>query len=184
MFNQQLKQQTSLTLSTGLLIASLAVSFTTPVQADHYAFQAKTSSAEAKGHPPLINRGRNEWVYAVTHHNSGRSSLGADDKAVLNQLIASMQFVQPTRGMGRLGYVLAIDAVGHTDNQGSTSANQSLSVRRAKEVQKYLAQQGILADIIRPKGKGELEPVASNSTSLGRAENRRVEVTATLITVR
>lgn len=69
-----------------------------------------------------------------------------------------------------------ITVVGYTDAQGSTSNNQSLSERRATSVRNYLVQQGVATDRISSKGLGEADPIAPNSTSTGRANNRRVEI--------
>lgn len=66
--------------------------------------------------------------------------------------------------------------VGHTDSQGSDSYNQGLSERRAAAARNFLITQGVPADRIRTEGLGEMEPVASNDTDAGRAQNRRVEV--------
>ena len=70
---------------------------------------------------------------------------------------------------------LRIEISGHTDNVGSAKANQKLSEDRAKAVVDYLISRGI--DIIRLeyKGYGYTQPVVSNSTPDGRAQNRRVE---------
>lgn len=67
-------------------------------------------------------------------------------------------------------------ATGHTDWTGSDSYNQRLSERRALAVKQYLASKGVPADRIFTEGKGEKQPVASNKTREGRAQNRRVEV--------
>lgn len=69
-----------------------------------------------------------------------------------------------------------VEIAGHTDNQGGDSYNMALSSDRAKSVMNYLVQRGISADRIVPKGYGKTRPIASNSTSEGRAKNRRVEV--------
>jgi outer membrane protein OmpA-like peptidoglycan-associated protein len=66
--------------------------------------------------------------------------------------------------------------VGHTDAVGTDSYNLSLSERRAAAVTNYLASQGVTRARLRPAGRGESEPVASNDTDAGRAQNRRVEV--------
>ena len=66
--------------------------------------------------------------------------------------------------------------VGHTDSQGSDSYNQGLSERRAAAAKNFLVTQGVPANRIRTEGLGESEPVASNDTDAGRAQNRRVEV--------
>jgi len=69
-----------------------------------------------------------------------------------------------------------IIAVGHTDSVGPDSYNQRLSVRRAEAVKAHLVSQGIEANRIYTEGKGESQPIASNSSSEGRAKNRRVEI--------
>ncbi|KKW67932.1 membrane protein [Lampropedia cohaerens] len=69
-----------------------------------------------------------------------------------------------------------IIAVGHTDSTGPEAYNQGLSERRAAAVKEYLVSKGIDANRIYTEGKGELEPIASNATREGRAQNRRVEI--------
>lgn len=66
--------------------------------------------------------------------------------------------------------------VGHTDAQGSDSYNQRLSERRARSAADFLVARGVSASRVRTRGMGESEPVASNGSESGRAENRRVEV--------
>jgi outer membrane protein OmpA-like peptidoglycan-associated protein len=66
--------------------------------------------------------------------------------------------------------------VGHTDNVGSATYNQGLSERRAASARAFLVSQGVPANRIRTQGMGLREPVASNETEAGRAQNRRVEV--------
>ena len=70
----------------------------------------------------------------------------------------------------------SVVAVGHTDSIGSERYNQRLSERRAAAVKKYLVSKGIPADRIYTEGKGETQPVATNKTAEGRAQNRRVEI--------
>ncbi len=72
------------------------------------------------------------------------------------------------------GAVESVIVVGHTDSVGSDSYNQRLSVRRANTVAKYLQTKGLKH--VRAEGKGEREPVASNDSEQGRAQNRRVEI--------
>jgi outer membrane protein OmpA-like peptidoglycan-associated protein len=66
--------------------------------------------------------------------------------------------------------------VGHTDATGTDSFNQGLSERRAQAAKDYLVTQNIRSERIRTMGRGESEPVGSNETDAGRAQNRRVEV--------
>ena len=66
--------------------------------------------------------------------------------------------------------------VGHTDNAGSDSFNQTLSTQRAAAVSDYLVYSGVNRNRLNIEGEGERQPVSSNSTELGRSENRRVEI--------
>ncbi len=65
-------------------------------------------------------------------------------------------------------------AEGHTDNKGTEEYNRRLSVRRAQAVGDYLVAVGIAPSRITVEGFGECCPLASNNTSDGRAQNRRV----------
>ena len=69
-----------------------------------------------------------------------------------------------------------ITVTGHTDSAGSKQLNQGLSERRAEAVKVYLVSQGLDASRIDTKGAGDSQPVASNQTAAGRAQNRRVEI--------
>lgn len=72
----------------------------------------------------------------------------------------------------------AIVAVeGHTDSSGGDEMNQDLSKRRAQAVVNYLVGKGIDAAKLTSVGYGESKPIASNETSDGRAQNRRIEFT-------
>ncbi|MHA3787577.1 OmpA family protein [Flavobacterium hauense] len=65
---------------------------------------------------------------------------------------------------------------GHTDSDGSNALNQTLSENRAAAVKAYLVENGIAADRLKAVGFGETQPIASNKTAKGKAENRRVVV--------
>lgn len=69
-----------------------------------------------------------------------------------------------------------IEVAGHTDSIGSDRYNMGLSRRRANTVRSYLISKGIRADRLVAKGYGESQPIASNDTDEGRAQNRRVEL--------
>ena len=69
-----------------------------------------------------------------------------------------------------------IIVTGHTDNAGSDSYNYDLSQRRARAVSNQLNQQGVFPGRLNINAAGESQPVASNATENGRAQNRRVEV--------
>ena len=72
-----------------------------------------------------------------------------------------------------------INIYGHTDSKGADSYNLSLSERRAGAVRSYLMGKGISTSRMIAMGVGENEPIASNDTDAGRAENRRVEFAIT-----
>jgi outer membrane protein OmpA-like peptidoglycan-associated protein len=79
------------------------------------------------------------------------------------------------------GIVLAYPSLhvaieGHTDSVGSDEYNQQLSERRAQAVRDYFVQQGINSNAVEAKGYGKTEPIASNDTTEGRQQNRRVEL--------
>ena len=66
--------------------------------------------------------------------------------------------------------------IGHTDNRGSDAVNNPLSVNRADATRDYLVTRGVLLSRIGIDGRGSREPIATNSTEAGRAQNRRVEI--------
>lgn len=68
-----------------------------------------------------------------------------------------------------------IVVVGHTDNIGSDRSNQRLSEGRAKSVRDDLIRRGIDPERIETEGRGESQPITTNDTDEGRAQNRRVE---------
>jgi len=65
---------------------------------------------------------------------------------------------------------------GFTDSQGSSSYNQQLSQKRADAVRSYIISRGYQGDRIQAKGMGETNPIADNTSTEGRANNRRVEI--------
>jgi OOP family OmpA-OmpF porin len=90
-------------------------------------------------------------------------------KGILNQLVAESQGAN----------FASVTVEGYTDSTGPNAYNVSLSQRRAQAVLTYLKERGLHADNYSVKGFGKANPIASNATSVGRAENRRVEVTLT-----
>ena len=102
------------------------------------------------------------------HFEHDKARLTDDARSQLNAAAATLQN-NPHVG---------VKIVGHTDASGSDSYNLELSERRAASVSAYLQSQGIAAERISTSGQGESAPIASNDTKAGRAENRRVELTA------
>ena len=71
---------------------------------------------------------------------------------------------------------LEIELGGHTDNQGSSSANLKLSESRALAIMSYLVESGVDRKRLKHKGYGGTKPIASNASAASRAKNRRVEI--------
>lgn len=101
-------------------------------------------------------------IYFVTDS----AELKSESIAVLN---ATAETLKANPGV-------AVEIAGHTDSTGEADYNQSLSERRANAVREYLVSQGVDRSQLSANGYGESESVADNSTTEGRAENRRVEL--------
>ena len=99
---------------------------------------------------------------------SGSSTISAQDQEALKK------FAQDATTLK--GYIIEVE--GFADSSGNPVMNQALSMERAQNVIAYLMQNCNVPvrHIVAPGAMGEASPVASNETSAGRAENRRVEV--------
>ncbi len=69
-----------------------------------------------------------------------------------------------------------VEVVGHTDADGTAAYNLDLSQRRASAVANVLINSGVGAGRIATFGRGEDQPIATNQTEAGKAQNRRVEI--------
>jgi outer membrane protein OmpA-like peptidoglycan-associated protein len=98
--------------------------------------------------------------------DTGKSDLKPAARANLQSLATSLQNNPQTN----------ILIVGHTDNTGTDSFNMDLSVRRAQAVKSFIVSNNVSASRLSTEGKGEMEPIADNTTEDGRAQNRRVEL--------
>lgn len=96
----------------------------------------------------------------------GRADIKPDMRPVLDRLAQTLNANPATE----------VRIVGHTDSTGSDAVNNPLSVNRASSTRHYLVNRGVAAQRISIDGRGAHEPVASNSSETGRAQNRRVEV--------
>ncbi|WP_136065018.1 OmpA family protein [Modicisalibacter radicis] len=99
------------------------------------------------------------------------SELSGEARQALNDVTAVLRQYPETR----------ITVAGYTDSTGAEDYNQRLSERRAAAVSDYLVQGGVESQRLSRVGHGESQPVASNDTEQGRAQNRRVEITVTPI---
>lgn len=104
-------------------------------------------------------------IYGI-NFNFNSDRLRDESKVVLNKIVKILQ--------EKPDWKMTVE--GHTDNIGGDSFNQILSEKRAKSVVVYLTQAGIDASRLNASGKGLANPIASNDTDFGRAQNRRVEL--------
>ncbi|AOW12503.1 hypothetical protein LPB72_15705 [Hydrogenophaga crassostreae] len=105
-------------------------------------------------------------MQAETLFDFDKSVIKAAGKAALDALVADLAKVN----------LDTLIAVGHTDSTGTEGYNQALAIRRVESVKAYLVSKGVPSDQIRTEGRGETQPVATNKTREGRAQNRRVEI--------
>lgn len=99
--------------------------------------------------------------------DSGKSALKPAGKRELDDLATRVE---------TLHGIESVEVTGYTDSLGSAAFNQKLSEQRAEAVKSYLVDKGVAADLITTRGMGAADPVASNATAAGRAQNRRVEL--------
>jgi outer membrane protein OmpA-like peptidoglycan-associated protein len=189
-----------------LLGIVLMFGFLSPVQADHYrslvtpdagdrqndVYQAPYGTYRGMGRytsaccstvafahraePPLITHFISMSLDADTHFDFDKATLKPAGIVALNGLLNKLAALDPGYGMGRYGYVLGIDVVGHTDWIGSNSYNDRLGARRADTVRRYFMSRGVYSNFINAQSMGELLPIADNRSDDGRALNRRVEI--------
>ncbi len=95
----------------------------------------------------------------------GSAEIASDSDAILEQAAAAISAAPG----------IEVEIVGHTDSTGDPAANQTLSQERAVAVRDRLVELGVSADRLEARGAGADEPIASNDTEEGRAENRRIE---------
>ena len=98
--------------------------------------------------------------------DTSRSEIRAQDQEDLNQMAEILQAYPNAR----------IRVVGYADARGSDPANQQLGLARAGAVKAALSAKGVAADRVETASGGEQDPVDTNATAQGQAENRRTEV--------
>jgi len=108
----------------------------------------------------LLARGRIRF-------ESGRAAIDQDSAGLLDRLIETAMRC-PTAD---------VELAGHTDADGEDAFNQALSEKRAQAVMDYLVRAGLPANRFTAIGYGSSQPVASNDTDEGKAQNRRIDFT-------
>jgi outer membrane protein OmpA-like peptidoglycan-associated protein len=123
------------------------------------------------GNIDVINTG-NELIVRMPE-----AILFATDSATLNSQLRSDLLVLSNSLNKYPASVVTV--TGHTDNTGTAAYNQDLSERRALAVASVLRSGGVAGSRLRTVGAGESQPIATNQTAAGRAQNRRVDITIT-----
>jgi outer membrane protein OmpA-like peptidoglycan-associated protein len=114
---------------------------------------------------PAVMKTLNDYAKTILF-DTGKASIKTQSEAVLQNITAILKEYPKAN--------FSID--GYTDSTGNANSNQILSERRANTVRDFLMANGIGADRLVAKGYGEANPIDSNKTRSGRANNRRVEV--------
>ena len=109
---------------------------------------------------------KQSFVLEGVNFVTGSDEITGESRSVLNKVAATLI---------KNGDV-NVEVAGYTDDRGKADFNQGLSQKRAESVKAYLQNAGVQASRMTAKGYGEANPVADNSTSTGRASNRRVEL--------
>lgn len=131
--------------------------------------QAAELRAQMENDDILIRNTGNELIVTMPEgilFATDSAAIRADLQGDLRRLAQNLQQYPDT----------TVDVIGHTDNTGSAGYNMDLSARRAGAVAGVLLEEGVAPWRVRNFGRGESEPVASNQTVEGRAQNRRVEI--------
>src|SRR5207248_469072 len=121
---------------------------------------------DAAGCPILFTPERTPVILRGVIFETGKSALKPESFTVLDIVAQSLQANPDIR----------IEIAGYTDNTGAAATNARLSQARAEAVRAYLATRGVAPSRMSAKGYGPANPIAPNTTSAGRAQNRRVEL--------
>ena len=98
--------------------------------------------------------------------DSGKSNIKSNLQPILDSFATTLKNNPNT----------VVPIIGHTDNTGSDSVNNPLSINRASSTRDYLANRGVAINRIQIDGRGSREPLAANDVPANRAKNRRVEI--------
>lgn len=160
-------------LASGLLTGCVWKSDYKELQAQNQQLQQQVASQEAQ-----ISRLQGAIKYTVNSDllfAPGSWQMTEPGKQIIAKMASQLAPTQQNR--------LVVN--GYTDNapigpslqrEGVTS-NQVLSQKRADAVMQFLISQGVKPELIAAHGYGDAEPIASNNTAAGRAQNRRVDIT-------
>ena len=122
---------------------------------------------DAEGCQVLFQPTKKTLILEGVNFETGKATLTPESETILNGVAESLVANDSIR----------VQVTGHTDNTGSLALNRRLSRSRADAVRTYLISRGVAEDRLTARGFGPDQPVGSNKTADGRAQNRRVELT-------
>lgn len=121
---------------------------------------------DAIGCPALFVAAERTLVLEGVSFETGKTVLTAQARGALDRVVASLKGHSGER----------VEVAGYTDSRGTAGANLRLSQARADAVRGYLIERGVPPEQVVARGYGEDDPVDTNTTAVGRARNRRVEL--------
>jgi hypothetical protein len=144
----------------GFVPAGLSIGCIAPVRFSHFTMTIidKTNAVN-----DLLTK--NKFITHAIHFSPGRSVIRPESMGVIWELVT---FLEENPSIN-----LRID--GHTDGDGNSTANMTLSEARAEEVKRHLIDRGISESRLTTKGFGPTKPIRPNTTLENKAQNRRVE---------
>jgi outer membrane protein OmpA-like peptidoglycan-associated protein len=132
-----------------------------------------TTDISALGPPEQVDAEACQLLFArlladnTIRFNTGSAEIDTVSFGLLDRLVRTLLSCPDAR----------VEIGGHTDSQGSDTSNLTLSEARAQAVYDYVDDAGIARSRIIAVGYGESDPIATNDTEEGRAQNRRIEFT-------
>ncbi len=127
---------------------------------------AAGTRVDASGCPILFTPERTPVILRGVNFETGKSALKPESYTILD-IVAGSLIGNPD---------IRIEIAGYTDNTGTAAVNTRLSQARAEAVRAYLVSKGVHLERLLARGYGPANPVATNTTAAGRAQNRRVEL--------
>lgn len=128
--------------------------------------RAVAMMAQGRAAPTAVEVPGTSMGQALPGFAFGKAKVPAHARSTLGELANTLK--------SNPGQVAVIE--GHTDNVGSAEYNHALAMKRAEAVRAALVREGVESSRITIQSQGEQNPIASNDTSAGRRENRRVQV--------
>ena len=137
--------------------------------ADRCPSTPQGTAVDAEGCQVLFQPTKKTLILEGVNFETGKATLTPESETILNGVAESLVANDSIK----------VQVDGHTDNTGSSAVNARLSKQRAESVRQFLIAHGVAEDRLTAKGLGPANPIASNKTAEGRAQNRRVELTRT-----